>query len=332
MQPASSEGNYIMTQHVFDNGMVAHVWAQRSQSSGRSHNGNFSFKNNTLYSYSTPIAKFIRDERGNHRATLVTSHRYSMTTSGKHMPVLWRAINYGRGDFAPCFTVPNVSPVGRNEHEANLVYLVACYTDIAPAAKRVRDIYFNIEERLTARAKEACHYARSFDLPQPELDPASDAAAILAHREVLRAKRETPAYLRKQEAAKRAREAKKAREKALCSADAAKRLVAWRSGELSSLGRNDPRQDEAGGAYLRIKGDQLQTSLGASVPLDHAIRVYRAVKRCRDAGQGWTRNGETMRVGHFQINEIEPSGDFKAGCHRINWPEIERAAIAAGVA
>lgn len=46
---------------VFSNDMVAHVWAQQRQQSGRSNNGNFYFEGRTLYSYGThfPVGIFI---------------------------------------------------------------------------------------------------------------------------------------------------------------------------------------------------------------------------------------------------------------------------------
>ncbi len=109
--------------------------------------------------------------------------------------------------------------------------------------------------------------------------------------------------------------------------DRAKR-EAWLNGEGSGYVRFDSVH---GGAALRIKGDELETSHGASVPLAHAIKAFRFVKLCRENGRTWQRNGQQIRVGHFQIDSIDASGDFVAGCHRISWPEVERAAIAAGV-
>lgn len=88
---------------------------------------------------------------------------------------------------------------------------------------------------------------------------------------------------------------------------------------------------ESGGAAIRIVGDQLETSHGASVPLAHAIKAFRFVKLVRERGVEWRRNGKTIRVGHFQIDHIAANGDFTAGCHKFTWPEIERAAALAGV-
>jgi hypothetical protein len=62
----------------------------------------------------------------------------------------------------------------------------------------------------------------------------------------------------------------------------------------------------------------------------HAIKAFRFVKLIREKGGHWQRNGRTVRVGHYQLDSIDPDG-FNAGCHRINWPEIERVAKLAGV-
>lgn len=75
-----------------------------------------------------------------------------------------------------------------------------------------------------------------------------------------------------------------------------------------------------------IIGGELQTSRGANVPLVHAIKAFRFLKLCRERGTGWTHNGHSIRVGHFQVDSIQPDGSFKAGCHEIEWSEVERVA------
>lgn len=109
------------------------------------------------------------------------------------------------------------------------------------------------------------------------------------------------------------------------------KIAAWHAGADVRLGRFY-FDAESGGAAIRIKGDQLETSHGASVPLEHAIKAFRFVKLVRERGTPWERNGKTIRVGHFQIDRISAEGDFTAGCHKFTWPEIERAAALAGVA
>jgi hypothetical protein len=104
----------------------------------------------------------------------------------------------------------------------------------------------------------------------------------------------------------------------------AKQRQEWLDGQHSpSFGHFS---DEKGGALLRLKGDTLETSHGARVPLSHAVKVFQFVKLVRARGVAWHTNGRTIRVGHFTLTSIDTEGNFIAGCHTINWPEIERFA------
>lgn len=76
---------------VFDTRQCAHVWAQRSQDSGRTPTRSASFTGSVFYSYATPIANFAPINAKGDVAALVTSHGYSNTTNGKHKPAV-RAI------------------------------------------------------------------------------------------------------------------------------------------------------------------------------------------------------------------------------------------------
>ncbi len=103
----------------------------------------------------------------------------------------------------------------------------------------------------------------------------------------------------------------------------------WIAGDVPLSGlRFD---SEHGGAAIRVHGRRLETSHGADVPLCDAVRVFRFIKLVMARGKAWRRNGETIRVGSFQVDSIEPSGAFVAGCHSFAWQEVKAAAIAAGV-
>lgn len=106
------------------------------------------------------------------------------------------------------------------------------------------------------------------------------------------------------------------------------RIRLWLAGEQVGSIRFDAA---TGGAAMRIVGDTLQTSHGAEVPLSHAVKAFRFVKLMRERGEGWRRNGHTVRVGHFQVDSIRADGSFTAGCHDFTWPEVERVAKLAGV-
>lgn len=74
-----------MTQTVFANAMVAHVWAQGSQAHGRSHNGNFYFDGRILYSYGSHFAVGVLMNDG---AAVLNSDKYSISTSGMQSDAL----------------------------------------------------------------------------------------------------------------------------------------------------------------------------------------------------------------------------------------------------
>ena len=82
---------------------------------------------------------------------------------------------------------------------------------------------------------------------------------------------------------------------------------------------------------LRVKGDELQTSRGASVPLAHAVKAFRVIKRLRSKGESYERNGHTIHLGHFALDAVDNAGNVRAGCHEVAWEEIQRVAILAGV-
>jgi hypothetical protein len=77
---------------------------------------------------------------------------------------------------------------------------------------------------------------------------------------------------------------------------------------------------------LRIVGDEVQTSLGASFPVEHARLGLRVVREVRATGEEYRRNGHTIHLGHYVIDRIEPNGTVHAGCHVVTWDEIERIA------
>ena len=323
------------------NSMVAHIWAQQEKTNAKSSNGTLSFRGATLFSYRTPIGRFIQTIDGQ-RATLVTSNTYSMTTSGKHMPALWRAIDYGRGNFAPCFCVPIIAqsgffgfsdeyPLTDKEHKTNLAHLIAEYETLSGKYLRARDIYGDetyIIGQLQTRADSARNYAIAFGLELPFLDAGNDGREIWRKRAEREARFNAPgmAEKRERERAKRLerKERKEREEREERAFKCAAHLEMWISGATNYLPIDCRPID--GSVKLRIRDDKLETSQLASVPLSHAVRVFQFVKLCRERGEAWQRNGKTLRVGHFQVDRVEIDGSFRAGCHFIQWSEIERVA------
>lgn len=105
------------------------------------------------------------------------------------------------------------------------------------------------------------------------------------------------------------------------------KLEAWRNGVLHSL----YLRSTDGVAYCRVIGNELQTSMGVRVPLDHAKAIVRFAAACRARGVEWSRTGGNgPRVGHYTLDKVSPDGSITAGCHRIAWDEMARCASAIG--
>lgn len=69
----------------------------------------------------------------------------------------------------------------------------------------------------------------------------------------------------------------------------------------------------------RVMGDVVETTLGATVPLDHAQRLARLARRALREGQ----TCEGVRVGHFTVSRIDHGGAL-IGCHTFEASEMLR--------
>lgn len=179
----------------------------------------------------------------------------------------------------------------------------------------------------TAQAAQAIHES-----------PACVPPSVRARLAALEAETAAPAREALETRIARAKAAAEAREAERLERERATR-EAWLAGDTSARFHG---RDAQGGAYLRavkvtrdesgeITGGDLQTSQGAVVPLTHALRVFRFLKHCRETGRAWNRNGRTIRVGFYQVDSVAPDGSFRAGCHAINWPQVEALAERLGV-
>lgn len=314
---------------VFDNDMVAHLWANQSQYAARSHNGNFWFEGNTIYSYRTPIARVFPGY------VLRTSDKYSMTTSSKHEPAINRALRDG----ARVFCVPHLGgaadTLSMREHEANRAYLASVYhgeiATLRRARSELRDYQLetleNLAERVTGYGREVMG-EEGYTFPANVAEVWAEIVALHARRAndptaiKRRAEREA-----RRERERIEREARIERERIEREAREAEARAKWIAGEPVYW-----RGTVNGAALVRVRGDMLETSQGAEVPLAEAVRVFRMVRHVMASGQAWHRNGRVLPVGHFQVDHIAPDGTMRAGCHLIRFADMETAARAAGVA
>ena len=307
---------------VFSNSQCTHVWAQQTQEHG--HSASMSFRGACLYSYSTLIAEIVDVSTAvsvmagaERKVALLTSHTYSPTTSSKHMPAARRAVANLRSFYVPML-----------DHAANLKYLEAEYRVQAAKLLRVRELGSWHRERLTKLARDVADYARSFNLSAPVVDYHEDYAKATDRMARLAANPKRAARIaltEQRNAARREREA---------IADVARnveRLAEWRAGTTGTYGG---LRDEKDGAYLRMLGGNVQTSLGAHVPAKDAQRAIKFIAEAARRG-GWAhceeRPDAVIQIGAFTLNRVDPNGDIKAGCHFIQWREIAAIALKLGM-
>lgn len=95
----------------------------------------------------------------------------------------------------------------------------------------------------------------------------------------------------------------------------ADRIKAWRDGTLTRL----PWNVRLEYALLRVRGETVETSQGADVPLSHALRLLNLIEKKQ------VRKGE--RVGHYTLESVESLKDVPPvvtiGCHKILLSEAQ---------
>lgn len=298
---------------VFSNhSEVAHVWAQRTQNEGRVNN--MFFEDGVIYSYGKhfELAKFI--EHAGKTYLFVNTASYSNSTS-KHQNHVRKAINSSLVDKVFYFDFKNVSSYWYSSYTFHLDK--NNLLDVIKNAHELAKQYF--EKQLRARS-ETFHYRTgisNFALIQElitefkdilDLNGVSQSQSFLESLEPLRAEalqkynhlEETRAQRlelkRIKEEEQREKQAQKEREK----------IGSWLKGEISGTFYNLP-------IYLRLVGEEIETSHGARVPLSRALEVLESIEK-RDYIIG-------QRLGHYTINEI--TSDFiKIGCHTIYFNNV----------
>lgn len=279
-----------------NNHQFCHVWAQQTKDQGR--NGNLSHTGTTIYSYGRhfPIARFTGIKSPAGEIVLFTSRGYSNSTV-KHKAYVMQALYGLPVQIIYCF---NPEAEFSNEHNENLSKMCDEFDALIVLASkaRTRAMAYIVEARqLHLAAVEYLTYMGG-TLPREMVVPA----------DIGQAKELTAAQIkRKADAADKAR--------ALLLED----LAAWRRGEYHGI-KNLSELPTA----LRVKGDLIETTRGASIPLSFAPAVWRAATHSRKSALSWSSAQliKPVAVGEFRLESINEAGDIKVGCHNIEFNEL----------
>jgi hypothetical protein len=78
-------------------------------------------------------------------------------------------------------------------------------------------------------------------------------------------------------------------------------------------------------SYMRVRGDIVETTQGATVPVGDVRKVAPLILRAVQSGKRFRPDTDIM-FGHFRLNYIDESGTVHVGCHAFERSEIERFA------
>ena len=285
---------------------LAHIWASQSQEDGRC--GNMFFRGKEIYSYGGHfcIARFI-----NKNTVLFTTRYYSPSTS--------RHASYVRSAIGGHITVVHCFDPGENLR-VNLHHCVQeikdCLTKACNARSNKGLYEGNAVGELAKMEKLIPLFLAEQErkrLHKEESDLLKEAKKIIANMpkvevQYLKAvKKENAERLavRKEREEKRQIELIQERERALLTVEQ------WLKRENVSFPRIISKM------YLRLTkdGKEVQTSLGAMVPVTEAQVLYHCIMNDRPV------NG--FKIGPYEVINFV-NGILTIGCHKIEMEEIER--------
>jgi hypothetical protein len=279
---------------VFTSDELPHVWAHQRASYGRAPSA-MSFNGHDFLSYSAVIARLTLDGA----AFWLNSRHYSNTTT-RHQSLVRRALPEG----ARVFSVP-FAPSFNNA--ANVDQLLDAARSEGDTAAEIRASHPRRKsqiathaarcESLLTTAREACEF---FGIERD-----CSHAALDSMREAIRQRDAAAAVIAAKEARQRERKARAM-------------LREWLAGGDVSIYKLPNAA-----AFLRVKGDVVETSKGVKIPLEEARAALAFVQSKR--AEGWHRNGSTFPIAGYQLDAVNSEGVI-AGCHRVSWKELQRFA------
>ena len=287
--------------YVFSsNSEAIHIYANDPERRGRA--SSISFGGGVLFSYNTAIAQHVTDEQGE-TAIIVNNTSYSVSTS-KHQSLLRYAANHLTRLYVS--HIPYNTQDLKPKHAGDRLRLIEAYerqaADYLVKASRARSKADDYRAAAYHVLNELKDYFAFFGIEYEAGDlSALEAAAA--------------------EADSKAREAAKIRaaEKIKEQAEA---LEAWRKGE-------DKRHYFEVTA-LRINGDTIETTKGANIPLDHAVKAWPLLKRLHDSGGVYQNSGHSIHLGHYTVSRFERD-TLTVGCHKIPFSEVSAIASQLGL-
>jgi hypothetical protein len=275
------------------NSELSHIWANDPDPSiGKSANS-MSCQNGKLYSYSTCIAQIIGD------TVIYNTASYSVTTSKQQGYMQSATSHYSKKIYLdiPRRGLDSLVFNQRDFEEIVIKPNANKANDLLVKASRSKKYATLYSGQAFSIIKNLEKYAllRGLFYSCPDIDDLQELA--------IKADKEAKA-LEKIRKAARIKEQEEA-------------LINWRKGE-------DVRNHFELTA-LRIKDDEIQTTKGARIPLDHAVKFWGLIKSWHEKGVSYVKDHHSIHLGNYSVNRFE-NDVLTVGCHSIPYSEIENIA------
>jgi hypothetical protein len=284
-----------------NNAELFHRWAHQVKPKGKS--GNVFYEGPLAYSYGYHFV--IANLTGKNDVVLFSCRRYSIST-GKHQFLARRATSH-----MTQIHVPNPATSTPGAHKENLEYLNAETLSAVETLRRARTgTQWKINAAVSDQERARIYndvFLKGAGTVQGLPDEWEEIIASAREREERHEAKRSELYAVRQKAfAERMTE----------------NIAKWRAGESVGVWGVP--------CMLRERNGECETSQGVKVPMDHAKRAYKAVKRCKETGETFHANGRSIPVGVYKIDSISADGTLRAGCHTITFEEIENFAKGRG--
>jgi hypothetical protein len=279
---------------------VAHIWASQSQYEGRA--GNIFFEDGVIYSYGYhfPVARFA-PEYGN--IVLFTNKGYSSST-GKHKSLI-------RGSIPIAYNVIYCeSPIATPEYNLEKWRAAVEWMRRDFAAKTHKISRGNIAVEIFKTCESAIIYCDALNITAPEW--------TIEYDDEMTARDYVYELAKAREIKKAAARAEYEKNAALESAE---RMALWLNGDNVYTGGFQYHP-----TALRLKGDSIQTSRGANIPVSDALKLWPLLVRIKKQGQTINSTNESIKLGAYRFNSFD-GNTLIVGCHQIGWDQLEKMAI-----
>ena len=276
------------------NSELIHVWAHDSSPEIMKQANSVTCHNDILYSYSTAIGQIVNND-----TVIYNTASYSNTTS-KHQSLMRSATSHYSNRIYLDINKYGLNHLIFSQNSFNELILnpnmakASEYLVKASRSKKYKD-HFNMEA--ISIFDNLRRYAILFNLEcsLPNVDDLTESA-IKADKEA--------------KALEKIRRAERIKERA-------EALENWRKG----LDVRNHFEITA----LRIKDDVIETSRGAKIPLEHAVKFWGLIKAWHEKGTSYVKSNHSIHLGNYAVNRFE-NDILTVGCHQIPYSEIQNIA------